>query len=122
MSGVLGVEAGREWLLRARRDTGRLATSPVCIAEVAGGMRAPGRREVTRLLSSLDVFPVTRRVGWQAAQLMHRYQRSHSGIGLGDYLVAATVEAEGLELATLNVKHFPMFRGLKPPFRLPTTG
>ena len=116
-----GIDAAKEWLLRARRETGRLATSAVCVAEVAGGMRAAERREVVRLLASLDVFAVSRQIGWQAAEFMRRYRRSHSGIGLGDYLVAATIRTEGLELATLNVKHFPMLDGLRAPFALPTS-
>jgi predicted nucleic acid-binding protein len=44
-----------------------------------------------------------------------RYRRSHVGIGLGDYLVAATADVEGCELAALNIGHFPMFPGLRPP-------
>ena len=115
-----GVEAAKEWLLRARRDTGRLATSAVCVAEVAGGMRSAERREAVRLLSSLDVFAVSRQAGWHAAQFMRRYRRSHTGIGLGDYLIAATVATEGLQLATLNTKHFPMLDDLELPFALPT--
>jgi hypothetical protein len=47
---------------------------------------------------------------------MREYRRSHSGIGLGDYLIAATALTEGLELATLNVRHYPMFTALKRPF------
>jgi predicted nucleic acid-binding protein len=35
---------------------------------------------------------------------MREYCRSHTGIGLGDYVIAATAPAEGLELATL-IKH-----------------
>lgn len=113
-----GLEAAKQWLLRARRETGRLATSSVCVAEVAGGMRPEERRDVNRLLASLDVFAVSRQAGWQAAQFMRRYRRSHSGIGLGDYLIAGSAETEGLELVTLNVKHFPMFDDLRPPFDL----
>lgn len=111
-----GGPPARDWLIRARRETGRLATSVVSVAEIAGGMRSAERREVARLLSSLHIFPVTERVGWRAAELMRTYRRSHSGIGLGDFLVAATAEVDGLELATLNVRHFPMFPGLEPPF------
>lgn len=113
-----GVPAARDWLLAARRRTGRLATSPVTVTEVVGGMRPPERREVARLLSSFDVFPVTAQVGWRAAEFMRRYRRSHSGIGLGDYLVAAVADVNGLELATLNVRHFPMIAGLEPAFAL----
>jgi len=46
-----------------------------------------------------------------AADLMRRYRRSNPGIGLGDYLEAATALVEGLELATLNVRHIPMIAG-----------
>lgn len=113
-----GIDGAKRWLLQARRDTGRLATSAVCVAEVAGGMRSGERREVTRLLATFDVFPVSRAAGWRAGEFTRRYRRSHPGIGLGDYLIAATADTEGLELATLNVQHFPMFDGLQPPFPL----
>ena len=43
------------------------------------------------------------------------YQRSH-GLEFPDALIAATAEHHGLTLATLNVKHFPMFRNLKPAY------
>lgn len=111
-----GVEAARDWLIGARRSDGPLAISAVSLAEVAGGMRSPEHREVTRLLASMHPFPVSERIGWRAAELMRTYRRSHSGIGLGDYLIAATAQAEGLELATLNIRHFPMFEGLTRPF------
>lgn len=45
-----------------------------------------------------------------------RYGRSHSEIGLGDYLIAAT--ALELRLATLNTRHFPMVASLQPAFEL----
>ncbi|MGH2930053.1 MAG: type II toxin-antitoxin system VapC family toxin [Solirubrobacteraceae bacterium] len=113
-----GVPAAREWMLRARRESGPLATSTVCVVEVGGGMRSHERSEVARLFASLRPLPVNDLVAWRAAELMRRYRRANAGIGLGDYLVAATAEAGGCELATLNVRHFPMFRGLRPPFAL----
>jgi predicted nucleic acid-binding protein len=39
------------------------------------------------------------------------------GIDLVDDAVAATVEVDRASLATLNVKRFPMFDGLAPPYR-----
>lgn len=51
--------------------------------------------------------------------MMRRYRRSHNRIGLGDYLIAATADVQDLQLATLNVWHFPMFEQLKPPFAVP---
>lgn len=79
-------------------------------------MRSEERREVARLPSTLQIWPVDERVAWAAAELMRTHRRSHAEIGLGDYLVAATAMTEGLELATLNVRHFPMFAGLRSPF------
>ena len=106
----------RDWLVRARQSSGPLAISVVSLTEIAGGMRSPERREVMRLLGSMHRFEVTEQVAWRAAMLMQQYRRSHSGIGLGDYLIAGTALAEGLELATQNVRHYPMFPGLTRPF------
>lgn len=114
-----GVEAARQWLLTSRGGSGaRLAASVVTTTEILGGMRSPERTEVARLLATLQLHPVNEIVARRAGELMRRYRRSHVGIGLGDYLVAATAQTQGLELATLNVRHYPMFDGLCPPFSL----
>jgi predicted nucleic acid-binding protein len=118
IANLRGVEAARDWLLDARRDVGPLAVSVVTVAEVAGGMRSPERQQVRRLLSSMRTFPVTDRIAWRAAEFMRTYRRSHQAVGLGDYFIAATADVEGLDLATLNVRHFPMIDGLESPFQL----
>jgi len=111
-----GNAAAREWLVTARQSSGPLAVSVVSLTEIAGGMREPERREVMRLLGSMRRFEVSEQVVWRAATLMREYRRSHSGIALGDYLIAATALTEGLELVTLNLRRFPMFSGLARPF------
>lgn len=118
IANLRGIPAAREWLSTARRETGPLAVSVVSVAEVAGGMRSPERSQVRRLLSSLRTFPVTERIAWRAAEFMRSHRRSHRAIGIGDYLVAATADVEGLDLATLNLRHFPMIPGLAAPFSL----
>jgi predicted nucleic acid-binding protein len=110
-----GVTAARDWLLSARKD-GPLAVSVISIAEIVGGMRSLERRDVWRLLASFRVEPATEVIGRRAGEMVRRYRRSHNKIGLGDYLIAATADVKGLELATLNVRHFPMFERLQPPF------
>ena len=45
-----------------------------------------------------------------------RLYRASNGVELADALIAATAEQHALPLATLNVKHFPMFRRLKAPY------
>lgn len=110
-----GHAAADGWL-HAARTQGGLAASAVTVTELLGGMRSPERHAVTRLLATLSVQPVTIPIARQAGTLMQRFRASHSGIGLGDYLIAATSLEMGLALATLNVRHFPMFDDLEPPF------
>lgn len=112
-----GRAEARDWL-RSSREKGPLAASAVTVTELTGGTRSPERNEVARLLATLTLRSVTLPIARQAGAFMRSYRASHSGIGLGDYLVAATAEVLGLELATLNVRHFPMFDGLQAPFSL----
>jgi predicted nucleic acid-binding protein len=100
--------------VQARQSSGPLAIGVVSLTEIAGGMRSPERREVMRLLGSMQRFEVSGQVAWRAATLMREYRRSRTGIGLGDYLIAATALTEGLELATLNLRHYPMFPRTRP--------
>jgi predicted nucleic acid-binding protein len=111
-----GSTAARDWLVQARQSSGPLAISVVSLTEIAGGMPSPERREVVRLLGSMQRSEVSDQVARRAATLMRQYRRSRSAIGLGDYPIAATALTEGLELATLNIRHYPMFPGLARPF------
>jgi predicted nucleic acid-binding protein len=112
-----GVGAARDWLIGTRKS-GPLAISVISIAELVGGMRSVERRQVWRLLASFRAEPVSEIIARRAGEMMRRYRRSHTGIGLGDYLIAATADVKGLQLATLNVRHFPMFKDLQPPFAM----
>lgn len=114
-----GVDAARDWLLAARA-AGPLAISAVSVTEITGGMRSAERREVWRLIGSVRIEPVTELEARRAGEFMRRYRRSHGAIGVADYLIAGTADVHGLTLATLNVRHFPMFDDLRPPFALPS--
>jgi predicted nucleic acid-binding protein len=113
-----GLDVARGWLLDARA-AGPLMISAVSVAELTGGMRSAARREVRALFSALRVEPVTEMIARRAGEFMRQHRRSHSGIELADYLIAATADVRGLELATLNTRHYPMFEGLAAPFPLP---
>jgi predicted nucleic acid-binding protein len=112
-----GVDNAYEWLKRARRS-GPLVASALTVTELTGGMRSSERRQVWLLLASLGIEPVTELVARRAGELMRTYRLSHPGIGLADYIIAATADVKGFTLATLNVRHFPIFENLQPPFRL----
>lgn len=55
-------------------------------------------------------------VARRAGELGRQWRRSHPGIGVADLAIAATAEEIDAELATRNLKHFPMFEGLRAPY------
>lgn len=116
-----GHEAARGWL-HAARGRDRLAASAVVLCEVSGGMRSGERREVARLLSALRPLPVDATLGYRAGQLMRRWRRSHSGIGLGDYLVAASAELHAAELGHAERAPLPHVPRASRPVRRRLTG
>lgn len=65
-----------------------------------------------RLLMEAKVLPITLEIAKRAGVFSRLYEPSH-GLDDIDALIAATAEHHGLRLATLNVKHFPMFPKLK---------
>jgi predicted nucleic acid-binding protein len=71
---------------------------------------------VASLFGILRLLEVTDPIARRAGELLRAYRRSHPGIDLVDYAVAATAEVHGARLVTLNVKHFPMVAGLKAPY------
>jgi predicted nucleic acid-binding protein len=111
-----GSENARTWI-RESREAGPLLTSVVTVAELTGGMRSAERHQVWNLLAALRAQPVTEVIARRAGEFRREWRSSHASIGTSDYLIAATADVLGVELATLNVKHFPMFENLRPPFR-----
>jgi predicted nucleic acid-binding protein len=59
---------------------------------------------------------VTDATARNAGRPLRRHRRPHPGIDLADHLIAATAEEADATLVTLNVKHFPMFADLRPPW------
>jgi hypothetical protein len=46
---------------------------------------------------------------------VRQFGRSH-GVEIPDALIAATAVAHHLELKTLNIKHYPMFKNIGPAY------
>lgn len=113
-----GVPAAHSWL-RSARSQGPLAVSAVTVAELVGTMRTADRPRVFSLVSALQTQPVTELVARRAGELMRQFRHSHAGVGLSDYLIAATAETLGARLATMDARRFPMLSGLDEPLVVP---
>lgn len=93
------------------------ALSVVTVAELVAGCRnTKERRAVDRLLSHYVIHDIGFDIAALAGEFIQRYGPSH-GTDPIDAMIAATAIAHELPLATLNLKHFPMFAGLTPPYR-----
>jgi predicted nucleic acid-binding protein len=111
-----GIEAARQ-LLRPAVERGELVCASVLSrVELSIGMRRNEQRRTDALVAALRWLPVDSAVAGQADELARRYAPSHSGIDAVDYCVAATADVHGLDLWTLNVRHFPMFPELQAPW------
>jgi predicted nucleic acid-binding protein len=84
--------------------------------ELLAGTRERDRAAVERFLDAVDWVPVTEPVARRAAEFAQSHRGSHSGIDAMDYLIAATADVLDAPLLTMNVRHFPMFAGLQPPY------
>jgi predicted nucleic acid-binding protein len=82
---------------------------------VAGCRNARERRQIERLLGTYVVHDIELAIASLAGDYVRQYGPSH-GIDPIDALIAATAKSRGLPLATLNLKHFPMFNDLKRPY------
>lgn len=86
-------------------------------AEVFAGARDENESaRLDDLFASFEMIPVTADLARTAGLFRSRFWQS-SGLGIADALIAATVEAENADLATMNVWRFPMFADLEPAYR-----
>jgi predicted nucleic acid-binding protein len=90
--------------------------SEVTRVEVMRGLRSTERSGAEHLFAVVRWRVVDELVARLAGDLGRRYRRSHATIDANDLVVAATSQVLGLPLATSNVKHYPMFRGLRVPY------
>jgi predicted nucleic acid-binding protein len=95
----------------------RIALSPIVVAELYAGVKGEKEQATLDELASLfPIVPVTLEIGKAAGLFRRDYAKSH-GVGLADALLAATAMAVKGEIGTLNVSHYPMVPGLRPPYR-----
>ena len=115
--GVLRDVAGAHGAVgNARLSSPRLLSITPVRVEILRGM-LPGEEQLTMgLLDQIDWLTVDVALADRAGEYGRTYRRSHRGIDPIDLLLAAAAERFGAELLTRNVRHFPMFPGLRPAF------
>ena len=77
-----------------------------------GIRRQNEERDIVAIERLVQPLAVDRDIAARAGVFVRHYGPSHS-VEIPDALIAATAEHHALRLATLNVKHFPMFPKLR---------
>lgn len=98
-------------------NSSHIALSSIVVAELYAGVK--GKAELSALenfVSLFRVIPVTSEIAKTGGLYKRDFGKSH-GVGLADAIIAATCAIERVELKTLNIKHYPMLKGLKPAYK-----
>jgi len=93
-----------------------IVLSVITVAELYAVVK--GNDEHEELDNFIDLFPIlqiTTEVARMGGLYKCEYFKSH-GVGLADGLIAASAEIHDAVLKTINIKHYPMIKGLKPPY------
>jgi len=94
----------------------RITLSSIVVAELYAGVKGDAEYAALEAFVSLfRVVPVNAEIAKAGGLYRRDYGRSH-GVGLADAILAATVEIENAELRTLNTRHYPMLKGLRPAY------
>jgi predicted nucleic acid-binding protein len=95
----------------------RIILSSIVVAELFAGVKGDTEQAVLENFVSLfRVVPVSTEIAKAGGLYKRDYGKSH-GVGLADAILAATAEAEDAELKTLNIRHYPMLKGLKSAYK-----
>ena len=87
------------------------------VAELYAGVKGEAEQAtLDRFVSLFRVVPLSAEVAKAGGLYRRDFGKSH-GTGLADAILAATAEAENAELMTLNVKHYPMLKKLRPAYK-----
>ncbi|MBD3376047.1 PIN domain-containing protein [candidate division KSB1 bacterium] len=99
-----------------QKHADRILLASVVVAELYAGVK--GKEEKQTLDQFISLFPVLaldKDIAIAGGLYKQTYGKSH-GTGLVDAILAATAEHHQANLVTLNTKHYPMLKGLKPAY------
>ncbi len=92
----------------------------ITVAALYAGVRdGEERQRLDAFVAGFAVLPLDRQPAQRAGLWRRQYGPSHGpshGTGLADALIAASGEAAGASLVTLNRRHFPMLAEVLVPY------
>jgi predicted nucleic acid-binding protein len=91
------------------------ACSELTRVEILRGVRHRERASAEALMRALRWIGVDEEIATRAGILGRTWRRSHA-LATVDLVIAATAMSRGATLGTSNVRHYPMFEGLAPPY------
>jgi len=95
----------------------RIILSSIVVAELFAGVKGDTEQAVLENFVSLfRIVTVSTEIAKAGGLYKRDYGKSH-GVGIADAILAATAEAEDAELKTLNIRHYPMLKGLEPAYK-----
>lgn len=92
------------------------AAPEVTRTEVIRGLTSHERAASEGLFLGIRWVAVDQAIARRAGELGRRFRSSHRAIGTFDLIIAATALELDADLATSNVRHYPMLPGLKRPY------
>ena len=97
-------------------NSARIILSSIVVAELYAGVKGDAEKAVLgNFVSLFRVVPVCAAIAKAGGLYKRDYGKSY-GVGLADAILAATAEAENAELKTLNTRHYPMLKNLRPAY------
>jgi predicted nucleic acid-binding protein len=97
-------------------NASRIILSSIVVAELYAGVKGDAEEvALNDFVSLFRVVSVSREIAKVGGLYKRDYGKSH-GVGLADAILVATAEAESADLKTLNTKHYPMLKNLKPVY------
>ena len=100
-----------------KEHSSRIILSSIVAAELYAGVKGDEELDtLDNLISLFRVVPVSPSLARIGGLHKRDYFKAH-GVGLADAIVAATAESEDADLKTLNIKHYPMIKGLRPAYK-----
>jgi predicted nucleic acid-binding protein len=111
-----GVDVAVELMTTLIEEDETLTASELVRFELLAGVLPSEMDAFEQFCSSLVWLPVDEDIARAGGSLARKYRKSYSGIDDVDYLIAATAITFDADLLTTNVRHFPMFPDLAPPY------